>query len=51
MLAIVHLAAVGQRVGSGATAQMRAFFQQPDLQARFSQRDGGRQTRQSAADY
>ena len=30
VLAIVHLAAVGQRVGSGAPAQMRAFFQQAD---------------------
>lgn len=51
VLAIVHLAAIGQCVGGGSPAQVRTFFQQPYAEARFSQRDGGRQARQSAADY
>ena len=51
VLAIVHLAAIGQRVGSGASAQVGTFFQQTNPQTGFSQRDGGRQTRQPAADY
>ncbi len=51
MLAIVHFAAVGQRVGSGASAQVRTLFEQADAEARFSQRDGGGQPRQTAADH
>ena len=51
VLAIVDFASVGQRVGSGAPAQMRALLEQPDAPARFSQRDGGGQPRQTAADH
>lgn len=50
VLAVVHFAAVGKRVGSGASAQMRTFFEQADAEARLSQRDGGGEARQSAAD-
>ncbi len=51
VLAIVHFAAVGQRVGSGAPAQVGTLFQQADAEARFSQRDGGGHPRQTAADH
>ena len=51
MLAVVHFAAIGQRVGSGASAQVGTLFEQADLKARFSQRDGGGQSCQTAADH
>lgn len=51
VLAIVHFTSVGKSVGSGAAAQMRALFEQADAEARFSQRDGGGQARQPAADH
>jgi hypothetical protein len=51
MLAVVHFAAVGQRVRSGASAQVGTLFEQADLKARFSQRDGGGQSCQTAADH
>ena len=51
VLAVVHFAAIRQRVGSGAPAQVRTLLQKADAQARFSQRDGGGQSRQAAADH
>ena len=51
VLAIVHFAAVGQRVRRGAPAQMGTLLDEPDFEPSFSQRDGGGQTRQTAADH
>ena len=51
VLAIVDYVAIGQRIRRGTSPQVRTLFEQADSEARFSQRDGGGQPRQSAADY
>ena len=51
VLAIVYFGSIRQCVRSGATPEMRTLFYQRDAPACFSQRDGGRKPRQSAADY
>jgi len=51
VLTIVHMLAVGQDVGSRATAEKRALLKETNAPASFSQRDAGCQTRQTAADY
>ena len=51
VLAIVDVLAVGQDVGSRATAKERALLKETNAPARFSQRDAGCQSRQPAADH
>ena len=51
VLAIVDFVAVRQRIRRCTPSQVRTLFEQADSEARFSQRDGGGQARQSAADY
>jgi hypothetical protein len=51
VLAVVHFTAVRQCVGCSAPAQVGTLFEQADLKARFSQRDGGGKPCQTAADH
>ncbi len=51
MLAVVHLTAVRKGVRGGAAAEVGTLLDEMDPKAGFSQRDGGRQPRQTAADY
>ncbi len=51
VLAIVHFTAVRKRVGRSASTQVGTLLDQPDFDSGFSQRDGGGQTRQTAADH
>jgi len=51
MLAIVHFAAVGQRVRRSPPAEVGTLLEQLNAKACVSQRDGGGQARQAAADY
>ena len=51
VLAIVHMLAIRQDVGSRASAKERTLLKETNAPARFSQCDAGCQTRQPAADY
>ena len=51
VLAIVHFAAVGQRVRRSAPAEVGTLLEQLNAKTCVSQRDGGGQARQAAADY
>ena len=51
VLAIVDVLAIGQDVGSRASAKKRALLKETNAPARFSQRDAGCQSRQPAADH
>lgn len=51
MLAIVNVASIGQRIGSGAPSQVGPLFEQLDADSRFSERRGRRKPRQPPADY
>ena len=51
VLAIVHVLATGQHVGSGAATEEGTLFEQTNVPAGFSQRDAGCQPRQPAADH
>ena len=50
VLAVVHVFAIGKGVGSGAAPKMGPGFQQGDAVTVLSQRGGGGQARQPAAD-
>ena len=51
VLAIVHFAAIGQRVRRSPPAEVGTLLEQLNAKACVSQRDGGGQARQAAADY
>ncbi len=51
VLAIVHVLAVGQHIGSCAAAKEGTLFEQTYAPAGFSQCDAGCQSRQPAADH
>jgi len=51
MLAIVDVLAIGQDIGSRASAEKRTLLKETNAPARFSQRDAGCQPRQPAADH
>jgi hypothetical protein len=51
VLAIVHVFAIRQNVGSGPAAEEGPLLKESNAPAGFSQRDAGRQSRQPAADH
>ena len=51
MLAIVHVLAIRQDIGSCPAPEVRPLFEQTYAAARVSQRDAGCQTRQPAANH
>jgi hypothetical protein len=51
VLAIVHFAAVGQRVGSGAPAQVGTLFEQADAKPASASATAEDSPRQTAADH
>jgi len=51
VLAIVHVLAIRQDIGSCAAAEIGALFEETYAATRVSQRDAGRQSRQPAANH
>ena len=51
VLAIVHMLAIRQGIGSRAAAEVGPLFEEPYAKPSVSQRDAGRQPRQPAANH
>ena len=51
VLAVVHMFAIRQGIGSRAAAEIGSLFEEANAAARVSQRDAGRQARQPAANH